>query len=37
MTIWARLIESEKPIFTLVFGGAAALLKALQEIIKLFS
>jgi hypothetical protein len=37
MTIWARIIESEKPTFTLVFGGAAALLKAVQEVLKLFS
>lgn len=34
--IWARLIESEKPAFTLLFGGAAALATALTEVIKHF-
>jgi len=28
-----RLIESEKPIFTLLFGAAAALAKAIQELV----
>jgi hypothetical protein len=28
MTLWARVIESDKPVFTLVFGGAATLAKA---------
>lgn len=37
MTIWARIVESEKPTFTLVFGGVAALLKAAQELLKAFS
>ena len=23
--VWARIIESEKPVFTLIFGGAAAI------------
>jgi hypothetical protein len=36
MTLWARVIESDKPVFTLVFGGAAALAKAVQEIVKTF-
>jgi hypothetical protein len=36
MTLWARVIESDKPVFTLVFGGAAALAKAIQEIVKSF-
>ena len=36
MTLWARVIESDKPVFTLVFGGAAALAKAIQEIVKIF-
>jgi hypothetical protein len=31
MTLWARIIESDKPVFTLVFGGTAALAKAIQE------
>jgi len=36
MTLFARVIESDKPIFTLVFGGAAATVKAIQEVIKAF-
>jgi hypothetical protein len=32
--IWARLIESEKPAFTLLFGGAAALATAFMEVMK---
>jgi hypothetical protein len=36
MTIWARVVESDKPVFTLVFGGTAALAKAIQEIVKIF-
>jgi hypothetical protein len=28
MRLWARIVESEKPVFTVVFGGAAALAKA---------
>ncbi len=36
MTLFARVIESDKPIFTLVFGGAAAMVKAIQEVIKAF-
>jgi hypothetical protein len=35
MTLWARVIESDKPVFTLLFGGTAALAKAIQEIIKI--
>jgi hypothetical protein len=35
MILWARVIESDKPVFTLVFGGTAALAKAIQEIIKI--
>jgi hypothetical protein len=35
MTLWARIIESDKPVFTLLFGGTAALAKAIQEIIKI--
>jgi hypothetical protein len=34
MTLWARVIESDKPVFTLLFGGTAALAKAIQEISK---
>jgi hypothetical protein len=36
MTLWARVIESDKHVFTLVFGGTAALANAIQEIIKIF-
>jgi hypothetical protein len=36
MTLWARVIESDRPVFTLLFGGAAALAKAIQEIVKIF-
>jgi hypothetical protein len=32
MTLWARIIESEKPVFTLLFGGIAAIAKAIQQI-----
>jgi predicted outer membrane lipoprotein len=35
MTLWVRVIESDKPVFTLVFGGTAALAKAIQEIAKI--
>jgi hypothetical protein len=34
MTVWARVIESDKPVFTLLFGGTAAVAKAIQEIFK---
>jgi hypothetical protein len=32
--VWARIIESEKPVFTLIFGGAAAFATALSEAAK---
>jgi len=32
--IWRRLVESEKPVFTLLFGGAAALAAAIIEVLK---
>jgi hypothetical protein len=32
MTLWAHIVESEKPIFTLLFGGSAAFAKLIQEI-----
>jgi hypothetical protein len=35
MTLWARVIESDKPVFTLLFGRTAALAKAIQEISKI--
>jgi hypothetical protein len=34
LALWARIIESEKPVFTLVFGGIAGLAKLVTEIIK---
>jgi hypothetical protein len=35
MTLWARVVESDKPVFTLLFGSAAALGKAIQGVIKI--
>jgi hypothetical protein len=32
--IWRRIVESEKPVFTLTFGGAAAFASALSEAAK---
>jgi hypothetical protein len=32
--VWARIIESEKPVFTLTFGGAAAFASAIGEAAK---
>ena len=32
--VWARIVESEKPVFTLTFGGAAALGAAISEAAK---
>jgi hypothetical protein len=32
--LWRRIIESEKPVFTLTFGGAAALATAISEAAK---
>ena len=34
LTLWARIVESDKPIFTLLFGGSAAFAKLVQEIVK---
>ncbi|MBB2962882.1 hypothetical protein [Methylobacterium sp. R2-1] len=34
-TIWARLVESEKPVFTLIFGAIGAVIKSIQEIHKI--
>jgi hypothetical protein len=36
MKLWARIIESDKPVFTLLFGGAGAIAKAIQGIAKTF-
>ena len=33
MTLWARIIESDKPIFTLVLGGGASLVEAIHQIV----
>jgi hypothetical protein len=32
--IWARVDESDKPVFTLIFGGASALATAISEAAK---
>jgi hypothetical protein len=29
--VWARIVESEKPVFTVVFGGAAAFATAISD------
>ena len=34
---WARLVESDKPVFTLLFGGAAAAAKLVTEAVKHYS
>jgi hypothetical protein len=32
--VWRRIIESEKPVFTVIFGGAAAIVTAMGEVAK---
>ena len=32
MTLWARIIESNKPVFTLLFGGGATIVKIIHEV-----
>jgi hypothetical protein len=32
--VWRRIVESEKPVFTLIFGGAAAFATAISEAAK---
>jgi hypothetical protein len=32
--VWARIVESDKPVFTVVFGGAAAFATAISEAAK---
>jgi len=32
--VWARIVESDKQIFTLIFGGAAAFAKVISEAAK---
>jgi hypothetical protein len=34
--IWERIVESEQPVFTLVFGGLAAFATAIEEAAKHF-
>ena len=33
--VWARIVESEKPVFTLIFGFAGAFAKLINEAAKL--
>jgi len=33
--LWRRIVESDKPIFTMVFGGAAAVAKGVEEVVAL--
>jgi hypothetical protein len=35
MTLWARVIESDKPVFTLLLGGIAGFAEAGQRIAKI--
>jgi hypothetical protein len=35
MTLWARIVESDKPVFTLVGGGVAAFIKIVQDVAKI--
>jgi hypothetical protein len=32
--VWARIVESDKPVFTVIFGGAAAFASAISEAAK---
>jgi hypothetical protein len=32
--VWARIIESDKPVFTVIFGGVAAFASAIGEAAK---
>jgi hypothetical protein len=32
--IWRRIVESDKPVFTLVFGFVGGLAKAISEVVK---
>jgi hypothetical protein len=32
--VWARIVESEKPVFTVIFRGAAAFATAISEAAK---
>jgi hypothetical protein len=35
-TVWARLVETEKPVFTIVFGAGGAFATAIKELMKLW-
>jgi hypothetical protein len=32
--VWRRIVESDKPVFTVIFGGVAALATAITEAAK---
>jgi hypothetical protein len=32
--VWARIVESDKPVFTVIFGGATAFASAISEAAK---
>jgi hypothetical protein len=34
LLIWERIVESDKPVFTVIFGGAAAFATAISEMAK---
>ena len=34
MVVWARIVESDKPVFTVIFGGTAAFATAISEAAK---
>jgi hypothetical protein len=34
--VWARVVESDKPVFTLLFGGGAAAATAIEAVLKAF-
>jgi hypothetical protein len=36
LLIWARIVESDKPVFTLIFGGGAVVARVVGEIAKHF-
>jgi hypothetical protein len=33
LTIWARIVDSDKPVFTLLFGGAGAAAECIEKLI----
>jgi hypothetical protein len=36
LVVWAAIVESDKPVFTFLLGGIAAVAKAIEEIMKSF-